>query len=103
METNELAKVKKIDPLGITDLRVRGMWHIDNPIKVFSNVVSVNPNSEFMVNAIILEEKYNSFPAEDRDKLEGLQNVNLSITNITIKSPNNPAKLLNAKLISYVK
>lgn len=103
VETNELAKVKKVDPLGITDLRVRGMWHIDNPIKVFSNVVSISPDTEFTVNAIILEEKYNSFPIADRSKLEGLQNSNFSITNITIKSPNNPAKLLNAKLISYVK
>ena len=34
-ETNELGKVKKVDPLGITDLRIRGMWHIDNPKKYF--------------------------------------------------------------------
>ena len=25
------AKRKILDPLGITDLRIRGMWHIDNP------------------------------------------------------------------------
>ncbi len=30
-DTKELGKVKKVDPLGITDLRIRGMWHIDNP------------------------------------------------------------------------
>lgn len=36
--TNELAKVKKIDPLGITDLRVRGMWSIASPFKVFDYV-----------------------------------------------------------------
>ncbi len=35
-ETNELAGVKKVDPLWITNLRVRWMWHIQNPIKVFS-------------------------------------------------------------------
>jgi hypothetical protein len=29
-ETNELGKVKKVDPLGVTDLRIRGMWHIEN-------------------------------------------------------------------------
>ena len=27
-ETNELGKVKKVDPLGVTDLRIRGMWHM---------------------------------------------------------------------------
>ncbi len=34
--TNELARVNKVDPLGITYLRVRGMWGIDNPISVLS-------------------------------------------------------------------
>ncbi len=33
-ETKELGKIKKVDPLGITDLRVRGMWHIQSPFKV---------------------------------------------------------------------
>lgn len=103
VDTNELAKVKKVDPLWITDLRVRWMWHIDNPIKVFSDVASIGKDDEFTVNSIILEDKYLSFPENDRKNLESLIIPGFSITNIQIKSPNNPAKLLNAKLISYVK
>ena len=26
IHTNEIGKLKKVDPLGITDLRIRGMW-----------------------------------------------------------------------------
>jgi len=100
VETNELAKVKKVDPLGVTDLRVRGMWHIKNPVKVFGDFVSAKAE-KFAVNAILLEEKYNSFSQKDREALEELQGENLKINNIQIKSPNNPAKLLEAKLISY--
>ena len=37
-ETKELGRVNKVDPLGITNLRIRGMWHIDNPIKVFNYI-----------------------------------------------------------------
>lgn len=103
VKTNELAKVKKVDPLGITDLRVRGMWHIQNPIKVFQDVASVDGENNFTVHAILLEEKYASFPEEDRKNLENLQNKNFNIKNIEIKSPNNPAKLLNAKLITFKK
>ena len=33
--TNEIAKVKKVDPLGITDLRVRGMWSIRKSFQGF--------------------------------------------------------------------
>lgn len=34
-ETNELGRVNHVDPLGITYLRLRGMWHIENPFRVF--------------------------------------------------------------------
>lgn len=103
VETNELAKVKKVDPLGITDLRVRGMWHIENPIKVFQDVAHINGDCNFTVNTLLLTDKYNSFPEKDRKKLESLQNTNFKIKDIEIKSPNNPAQLLKAKLISYAK
>jgi hypothetical protein len=103
METNEIAKVKKVDPLGITDLRIRGMWHIENPIKVFSNIAKINADNEFNFNAVILQNKYLSFPQEDRNKLEGLQNSNFIIVDVKIKSPDNPAHMLNAKLLSYAK
>jgi hypothetical protein len=103
VETNELAKVKKVDPLGITDLRVRGMWHIENPIRVFQDIAGVDKNNGFTMYTLLLEEKYNSFPEKDRRKIESLQNGNLKIQDIKIKSPNNPAHLLKAKLISYAK
>jgi hypothetical protein len=101
IETNELAKVKKVDPLGITDLRVRGMWHIDNPIKVFKNVATIKEEHSFTVHAIMLKEKYDSFPLADISQLESIKNPALTISDIQIKSPNNPAQLLDAKLISY--
>lgn len=100
-DTNELGRVNKVDPLGITYLRIRGMWGIENPVKVFSDVISDVKETEFSVNAIMLAEKYNSFPEQDRKNIEQLINNNFSIKNIKIKSPNNPAKLLNAKLFNY--
>jgi hypothetical protein len=35
-QTNEIGRVNRVDPLGITYLRIRGMWGIENPIKTFS-------------------------------------------------------------------
>lgn len=102
-ETNELGRVNKVDPLGITYLRIRGMWGIENPIKVFNYAAPIDPNAEFSVNAIILEEKYLSFPKEDRENIENLISSSFSIKDIKIKSPNNPAKLLDAKLLSFKK
>lgn len=100
-ETNELGKLHKVDPLGIAYLRVRGMWGIENPFKVFSYVFQRDFSREFNFMAIINDEKYNSF--ENTDKLEEVakENQNLSITNVKIKNPDNPAQLNSAKLIAF--
>ena len=51
--TNEIAKVKKVDPLGITDLRVRGMWSIQNPFKVFDYIYQRDTTKQFNFMCII--------------------------------------------------
>lgn len=100
-ETNEIARINRVDPLGITYFRLRGMWGIENPIKVFNYVAPIDENAEFNFNAIILTEKYTSFSEVDRQRIEGLVGENFSIRDVQIKSPNNPARLLNAKILTF--
>lgn len=99
--TNEIAKVKKVDPLGITDLRVRGMWSIENPFKVFSYIYSRDFHKKFNFMCVIRKTKYNSF--ENKELLEEcigkIQRFNIS--DVKIKNPNNPALLEEAKLITF--
>ena len=38
--TTELGRINRMDPLGITNFRIRGMWEIENPIRVFSYLYS---------------------------------------------------------------
>lgn len=99
-ETKELGRVNKVDPLGITNLRIRGMWHIENPIKVYDYVVNNEDENDFSVNLILLKEKYNTYPEEDRNYLESVNSNGFEMKDIKIKSPNNPAELLDAKLIT---
>lgn len=98
--TNELGRVNRVDPLGITYLRVRGMWGIENPAKVFSYIYTPT-NAQFEYAAILNTEKYNSFPADDRAELEKLIGDSLQIKDVKIKEPNNPSVLKNAKLITF--
>lgn len=100
-DTKELGRVNRVDPLGITYLRIRGMWGIDNPRKVFNYITTPNNEDAFTLNVLMLKEKYQSFPQIDRDNLENLDNDNLEISDVRIKSPNNPATLLDAKLIKF--
>ena len=103
-ETRELGRVNKVDPLGITYLRVRGMWGIENPWTVFKYVYEKDLKSEFNFFAIINEEKYSEFNKEDRKEFEDfVNNSDLSMIKIKIKNPDNPAILKNAYLITYSK
>lgn len=102
-ETNELARVNKVDPLGVTYLRVRGMWGIENPINIFNYIdVGYNDKDDFQIVVLMQEQKYLTFPTQVRQSLENLSNTtNLEIKDIQIKSPNNPAKLLKSKILIY--
>jgi len=97
--TNELGKVKKVDPLGITDLRIRGMWHIANPNKIFDYIYKFDEEAKFQLISLMKLDKYNSMPQLDRDTIEHLDNI--KIQDIKIKNPNNPIQLIDAKLLTF--
>ena len=100
-ETKELGHVNRVDPLGITYLRVRGMWGIKSPFYLFREHFTPNTNAKFTFMMAVNLEKYHSFT--NYNKLEELAKTNesLTLTNIKIKNPNNPAKLIPAKLITF--
>lgn len=99
-ETNELGRVNRVDPLGITNLRIRGMWQIQNPRRVF-NYLHTPMLKTFELVAIIPTVKYQTIATESRDKIENLGLNNLTITDVQVKDPNNPANLIDAKLIIF--
>ena len=99
--TKELGKLNKIDPLGITYLRIRGMWGIENPWKVFNYVYERDMSKEFNFMCLINQEKWNSFAnTNDLLSLESEDN-NLLIKDVMVKNPDNPAHLNSAKLITF--
>jgi len=100
-DTKELGRVNQVDPLGITNLRIRGMWQIENPRKVF-NYLHETTDKDFELVCIIPTEKYFSFPKDSRAKLEGLKEIGFSIEDKQIKDPNNPVKLTYCKLIKLL-
>lgn len=103
-KTNELGRVNRVDPLGITYLRVRGMWGIDNPWKVFDYIYQRDLSKQFNFMALINNEKYDTFSA-DTVILESLVGTldGLKIEDVLIKTPDNPAILKPAKLITFSK
>ncbi len=78
-ETKELGKVKKVDPLGITDLRIRGMWHIDNPNKTFDYLYQYDESKQFQLICLMTLEKYKSLPFEDREMINKIENSSVEV------------------------
>lgn len=102
-ETNELGRINDVDPLGYTSLRVRGMWLIMNPWKAFDyldEVASVDKTNKFNFCAILNDEKIKTFDNyKDLDELKKAENV--TVSDVEIKNPDNPAEQRNAKLIQF--
>ena len=100
-DTKELGRVNRVDPLGITYLRIRGMWGIENPYKVYEYIYTRDKCRPFNFMALINKRKYHSF--NNIDTLEKLETEkrNLVISDVKIKQPDNPANLIEAKLITF--
>ncbi|HIP46114.1 MAG TPA: DNA (cytosine-5-)-methyltransferase [Campylobacterales bacterium] len=95
--TNKLGKVKKVNPLGITDLRIRGIWHIDNPNKIFNYIYCDKENVDFQLICLMKKAKYDSFHTADIEK----EKNNIIIKDVKIKDPNNPINLIDAKILLF--
>ena len=95
--TNEIGRINAVDPLKITNLRVRGMWLLQPPYKAFDYVHEYDKTAKFQSIAILTTAKYLSYPEESRLKIE--KDENIIIKDIKVKNPNNPVNLVDAKLI----
>lgn len=73
--TNEIGRINYVDPLKITNLRIRGMWLLKPPFKVFDYVHRYSKDSDFQCIAIIPKDKYESFDKSSRDRIEELETV----------------------------
>lgn len=99
--TRELGRINRVDPLGITYLRMRGMWHIENPWKVFSYIYQRNLNANFNFMCLVGKHKWDTFANRENLMLLQEKYSKLKISDVEIRNPDNPAKLNDAKLISY--
>jgi hypothetical protein len=97
-KTRELGRINRMDPLGITNFRIRGMWEIQNPIKVFSYLYSYDKTKDFSLIALMLKNKFDSFPKNDAAIL--MEDKKINLRDVKVKNPNNPAEMIDGKLIT---
>lgn len=94
--TRELGKVKDVDPLALSQLRIRAMWSIKNPVVIFDKLVPYPQYKPYQVVSLMTLTKYRQFPEQDRQNIESFMHVK----GCTIKNPNDPTKRKKAILIT---
>ena len=94
-ETDELGRINRVDPLGITSLRVRGMWQIENPSKVFQKIAKLDQRKTFQAYAIMKWEKYIQMVSNRQGGLP----IPLKCSRENIPDPNNPAEAIDAAIL----
>lgn len=99
-DSKELGRVNKVDPLQITDLRIRGMWNISHPMNVFDYLVDdYSKKTNLQVYCLMLKDKFDKICEGDKNNLvEYIEEGKLTKINVKVKNPNNPAKYLDAVL-----
>lgn len=101
-ETRELGRLNKVDPLGVTSLRVRGMWTMAQPQKIFNYIPKQNINANFKFYCIMKSEKFEQFPADDKISIQHLcNNYSFYMRDLSIKNPNNPVHLIPVKFLEF--
>ena len=101
-ETNELAHINAVDPLGITYFRARSLWGISHPFKVYDYIHHYTNKNIFEMMAIIPTNKFNTFVNQDKLIELSQKDNRLNIVDAKVKNPNNTAELVNVKLITYI-
>ncbi|MDN3233108.1 NgoPII family restriction endonuclease [Priestia megaterium] len=101
-ETKELGRINRVDPLGITYLRIRGMWGIEHPSAVFRSLLNNDADpTKTHINVLMRKETYDQI-SDKPDFTHFLENGMLTIRDVKIPNPNNPAQNLEAILYSSI-
>ena len=98
---NEIGRLNRVDPLKATSLRVRGMWLLDHPAKVFKNIFIKPQNDVFVLNALVSQTKWNEYSSELVADLEALADKGLNITHVDLPDSGGSEAPLKAVHISW--
>lgn len=104
IESVELGRLRKIDHLDKTVLRVRSMWELESPVKTFSNVSEIKiPKGRSVLHALILDDQWDRHSDAARNEILSLATTpGFTCTHLkNLQNPTDPARNLSARLIRF--
>lgn len=106
--TNELGRINGVDLRENTDLRIRPMWGITSPMRLFKDLPGIveSDSDGLVVHCLIRKSKWESLlinkPAEFQEFWSKSQLPVMSISDVTVPDPDDLKKVLEVKLIRIV-
>jgi hypothetical protein len=97
--TREIGKFDDMDSLNRTILRVRPMFTLNHPAKIFEDIFCRQDGKQFILNILMLKSSYLEFSEFDRNEIESKEK-GLLIQELVIKDPTDSLSTINAILIS---
>jgi len=97
--TKEIGRFNELDSTGRTNLRVRPMFSLSNPVSIFSAIFTNSDTADFVLNVLLPESSYDLFPPEERHRIENI-NSQLNVKRTRVSDPTDSSSEMKAVLIS---
>jgi hypothetical protein len=81
---NEIGRLNNVDPLNATSLRVRAMWLLEHPARVFQSVLLPPEQGAFVLNVLVSAEKWDAYSDVEADAVTALSSQGLNVQRIKI-------------------
>lgn len=101
-ESNELGKLKGIDPRGFCDLRIRGMYTYTSPYVVFNQEFSSRKDI-FDLFVVIPDDIFQKFKNKEEFLEFVKNNEDISIKEVNYPDPNDNEKVISCQKVIYKK
>ena len=98
---NEIGRLNNVDALKATSLRVRAMWLLEHPARVFQSVLHPPEEGTFVLNVLVSADKWGSYTEAEIDAVTALSSHGLKIQRIQIPDSGSLGQQQEAVHISW--
>lgn len=102
--SNELGRINEVDLRKNTDLRVRPMWLMTSPMKLFKDIPGIQESNSdgLVIHCLIRKTKWNSYLKNKSKETKNFwkkPNPKMAISNVKVPDPNDLTKEIDVTLI----
>jgi hypothetical protein len=98
---NEIGKFREVDSLKSTSLRVRAMWSLKHPARMFKSVFQSPEPGKFVLNVLVAAQKWDAYPMEEIEAVTAMMRLGLRINRIEIPDSGKHGEKLLAVHIAW--